>query len=486
MALPPLILRVVTDTRGAQRGLLTFRAAAKGAIVGLAALGAGAFAAFRQFEDAQKHVRQTNAVLKSTGGVANVTARDISRLSTSLMKKAAIDDEVIRGGANLLLTFTKIRNETGKGNAIFDRATKAALDMSVAMDQDLKSSVIQVGKALNDPIKGMTALRRVGVSFTDAQTEMVQKWVESGDVLKAQKFVLQELNTEFGGSAEAQRTATAAMGVAFGELAETVGKFVAPAIEFLIVKVTEFANFLERNVGPAVKAVSGWMEDNAGLVKTLATVVAALTAAYLAWKVATGIATVAQALLNTVLLANPFALIAVAVIATAAVIVANWSRIKGFLIAVWNGLKDFAIRVWNAITGAFVAAWNAIKGPVLAVINTIKGAVLALVGAIRSAVEWITKLGSADIPVINGRSAMDVGGVRGEGVRRQHGGPVNAWTPYIVGEAGPEWFVPKVSGTVLPNDTPAGVTINVHGDVNDSRIFERKVVRAIERAAARS
>lgn len=37
------------------------------------------------------------------------------------------------------------------------------------------------------------------------------------------------------------------------------------------------------------------------------------------------------------------------------------------------------------------------------------------------------------------------------GLFRAEGGPVAAGQPYIVGERGPEWFVPSRSGTVLPN-----------------------------------
>ena len=59
------------------------------------------------------------------GGSANVTAKQVDKLSASLMEKSGVDDEVIQSGENMLLTFTKIRNEAGKGNDIFNQATKA-------------------------------------------------------------------------------------------------------------------------------------------------------------------------------------------------------------------------------------------------------------------------------------------------------------------------------------------------------------------------
>jgi hypothetical protein len=102
-----------------------------------------------------------------------------------------------------LLTFTNVRNEAGRGNDIFDRATKTVLDMSTALGEDGKSASIQLGKALNDPIKGVTALRRVGVQFTDGQKAQIKQMVKTGNTMGAQKLILKELNREFGGSAKA-------------------------------------------------------------------------------------------------------------------------------------------------------------------------------------------------------------------------------------------------------------------------------------------
>src|SRR5262249_32647436 len=84
--------------------------------------------------ESQKVAAQTAAVIKSTGGAAHVSARQVSELATSLEKKLAIDDEVIKAGSNMLLTFTNIRNEQGKGNKIFDQATSVLTDMTAALN----------------------------------------------------------------------------------------------------------------------------------------------------------------------------------------------------------------------------------------------------------------------------------------------------------------------------------------------------------------
>jgi hypothetical protein len=125
------------------------KTAAKGLAVGIAA-GGVALAAFGksaidQAREAQKVAGQTEAVIKSTGGAAKVTAGQVADLADALSMKAGIDDEAIQSGENMLLTFRNIRNEAGKGNKIFDQATKASLDLSVAMGKDLKSSSLMVG-----------------------------------------------------------------------------------------------------------------------------------------------------------------------------------------------------------------------------------------------------------------------------------------------------------------------------------------------------
>lgn len=233
---------------------------------GLAALTAGAALAFKEFEEAEKVSNQTAAVLESTGGAANVTAKQIESLAGAISRKTGIDDEAIQAGQNMLLTFTNIRNEVGKGNDIFNQATTTITDMSVALGQDMKSSAIQVGKALNDPVQGITALQRVGVAFTDKQKEMVAGWVEHGDTLRAQKFILQELTTEFGGSAEAQATASGKMQVAFGNLVETIGGLLAPVVTKLLEGITALAVFLTDNLGPALSSAWDQVKSGAGFL----------------------------------------------------------------------------------------------------------------------------------------------------------------------------------------------------------------------------
>lgn len=213
---------------------VAFKAIGLGAVAGGALVVKGLKDSIDAAIEAQQVQAQTNAVLKSTGGVAKVSGKHISDLAERISQFTGIDDEAIQSTENLLLTFTKIRNETGKGNKIFDQATLAVTDMSVALKQDAKSSAIQLGKALNDPVKGITSLRRVGVAFTQDQVDLIKKLEATGHHLEAQRIILREVKSEFGGSARAAGKTFGGqinlLKVNIENLEERIGKLLLPTL----------------------------------------------------------------------------------------------------------------------------------------------------------------------------------------------------------------------------------------------------------------
>lgn len=198
--------------------------------------------------------KQTAAVIKSTGGAARVSEKQAGRLANTLKRLSGVDDELIQGSENVLLTFKNIRNEQGENNKIFDKATKASLNLSKALGKDLNSSSLMVGKALNDPVAGMTALGRAGVQFTADQKDAIKKLVETGDTLDAQKVILRELNSEFKGSARAQRTEADRLSTAWGDFKEQIGKQLIPVLD-------DLATFLRKKGIPRAREFFGWIRD---------------------------------------------------------------------------------------------------------------------------------------------------------------------------------------------------------------------------------
>jgi phage-related protein len=189
---------------------------------------------------------QTEAALTSTGAAAWTTAGQIEDMASSLERLTGTEAESIQEGANLLLTFKNIQNQAGAGNNIFDQATAAMVDMARAMGTDASSGAIQLGKALNDPVAGIAALSRVGVTFTGDQEAMIRSMVAAGDVMGAQKIILAELNSQFGGSGAAYAQTYAGsielLKHSFGTLSETLlGGFMPILTQLAQVGTTAFS-----------------------------------------------------------------------------------------------------------------------------------------------------------------------------------------------------------------------------------------------------
>jgi hypothetical protein len=253
-----------------------FASSVAGLATGFAAVaGIKVFAGFiADARESNKIARITAQAIKSTGGAANVSAGQVGNLAEAISNKTGKDDEAIQSGENLLLTFTNIRNEAGKGNDIFNQASAAIVDMTAALNNGevsssgLKASSIQLGKALNDPIKGVTALRKVGVSFTEQQTKQIKKLVESGKTLDAQKIILRELGKEFGGAAAASTDPMEKLRVIVGNLGERIGNVLLPALTVaasviaskVIPAVGKFIDPLEKRAVPVIAAVAGFIK----------------------------------------------------------------------------------------------------------------------------------------------------------------------------------------------------------------------------------
>lgn len=210
------------------------------------------------YKEAAQNSAQLDAVLRSTSGVAGKTRDELDKMAESIMNVTGVDDDLITQSEALLLTFTNIREE------IFDQTIPVIVDLSKALNQDLQTSTIQVGKALNDPIKGITALRKVGVSFSDDQVKMIKSMVQTNNVAGAQSLILAELNKEFGGVAAAK---AGALGMAekyqsiLGNLQEKIGGFLTKAQIPFLERLADTAQVIENWLIPAQKSEGEILEE---------------------------------------------------------------------------------------------------------------------------------------------------------------------------------------------------------------------------------
>lgn len=219
---------------------------------GISAVMAPAILAFsgsvQAFDDSAKAAAKVEQAIKSTGGAAGFAAAQLFEVAAGLQDVTRFDgDEILNKVTAQLLTFTNIAGSE------FLRAQTAALDLATVLDGDLQSASIMLGKALNDPVKGLSALGKAGIQFSEQQKEVIKSLAEAGDLAAAQQIILGELERQYGGQAEA--AAQAGMGAvdqlknAWGDVVETVGGVIAsilpPVVDFFRTMVDGFLGLPE-------------------------------------------------------------------------------------------------------------------------------------------------------------------------------------------------------------------------------------------------
>jgi hypothetical protein len=210
-------------------------------------------------------------------------------LAKATARQTGLDQNAIKETQAKLLTFKELAATAGEVGGQFDRATAAAIDLAAAGFGSAESNAVQLGKALQDPIKGLTALSRSGVTFTDTEKDRIQTLVESNRIGEAQVLILEAIETQVGGTAAATANSSDKMRVAFSQMQESMGQALLPVFEKLTGIASSFFDLIGRNE-TAVLVV-------AGAVGVLA---AAIVAANVAMKIYSGLATLVK-ITNTLL-----------------------------------------------------------------------------------------------------------------------------------------------------------------------------------------
>lgn len=150
-----------------------------------------------EFKEGEKSFSNLDTVVKQTNATfgRGLNTDALASWATDFQNKTGIADDAIIQSQAVLATFGNV----SKGS--FNEAIEASANLSQVMGTDLQSSTMLVGKALEDPIQGLSALKRVGVSFSDSQKEMIQNMVQTGDVAGAQAKVLEILKNNTGDAA---------------------------------------------------------------------------------------------------------------------------------------------------------------------------------------------------------------------------------------------------------------------------------------------
>ena len=312
---------------------------------GLGAVGVAVGTFLKSSVDTASNAEKTNAnlaqTLKSTKGVAGMTMQSLNDLTQAMVNNTTFSGGEVKAGEAMLLTFTNI------GKDVFPQATSAMLDFAQKMGTDPTNAAMTLGKALNDPVNGLSKLTRSGVTFTDQQKKQITTMQKAGDTAGAQKLMIAELNKEFGGQAAAAADTYAGkqkqLQNQLNSVKSAIGTALIPILQALIKPIT-----------PVLQAIAQFVTANPKL-----------TAAILAVIAVVGTLVGGISLMNTVMsmvavaqtvALGPILLVVAAVAALAAgaiAVVTHWSQISTFFVNLWNTVKDATVSAINAIIGWF-------------------------------------------------------------------------------------------------------------------------------------
>jgi hypothetical protein len=344
---------------GKQLGAAAGVAAAAFAAAGIALTRFGIDAA-KGAEQAAIAQRRLDSIAKSMnvfGNSAGKVSKRLGEFAEANELVVGVDADVIKATQAKLLTFKELAKTADTVGGAMDRATMAAIDLAAAGFGSAESNASALGKAMQDPIGQLGALRKAGVTFTEAEREKIKVMVESGNILEAQNTVLSAIEQQVGGTAEATASAFTRIELASNQVKDAIGEALLPVVEDfadeLALLVPELqgalgpaaeqvATILADSLLPAIQAFGEYLKTPEGIqaVKDLTTefvnivteivnftgevwenrdaIVEAATAigiaviGYGALKVAINLATAAQLLLNAAVLKNPYVLAAVA------------------------------------------------------------------------------------------------------------------------------------------------------------------------------
>jgi hypothetical protein len=426
---------------------------AKIGAVAFAAVGGAALVMGKKLLDAGERAATSNArieqITKSMGQFEGATDQVTDRLVTLAEKTAklvGVDQNLIKEGQALLLTFKSVSADADKVGGVFDRATKAAIDLAAAGFGSVTTNAVQLGKALEDPIKGLAALGKSGVTFTAEQKELIKTLVETGRVAEAQEIILKAVETQVGGTAEATANASDRMKVAFSQLQESLGERLLPVfekfatffIDTLIPRMETLYNQAAPFVLEAFRRLSNFITNKA---------VPAFQAfvEYIKLEILPKLQETFDILQNMA------------------------SQIT----------EKLAPAVKNTLVGAFDTLKESMPGT-LDMLNKVLRALEGIVAAATAALDALDRVtagrASSGLGKGLGRLINPLGNIPG----LAEGGIVTGPTLAMIGEAGPEAVVP-----LDRMSTGGGITINVTGGLATSAEIGESVVNAL-RAYSRS
>lgn len=233
-----------------------------GEVVGTVFAGITVGAVFQKFigetRQAEQEQAQLAAVVKSTGEAAGFSVAKLNDMAEAMAKASTFGAGDINQAQARLLSYTGVVGEQ------FPKAMQAAIDMATRMGMAVPQAAEAVGKALDSPKDGLSALSKQGFRFTEDQKALVEELQATGRTAEAQGIILAALESSYGGAALAARDT---FGGALTALQETINDLLT-GDSGSMAKMKSSVEGLNTTLGSeetraAFQKFTGWLADAA-------------------------------------------------------------------------------------------------------------------------------------------------------------------------------------------------------------------------------
>ena len=325
---------------------------------------AGIYAGSKLIELSQKQAeaeQKLTEIYKTRMGATDGAAKSTMKLASALQKQGVVGDEVALSFSQQMATYSSAPATVNKLMPAFENLLVQQKGLN-GTQEDAVGLANMFGKAM----MGQTgALKRAGISFTDAQAEVLKYGTEEEKAAMIAEVVTQNvghMNEEFA-KTDAGKIQQAKN--ALGDMGEEIGAVLLPAVASLV-------SWFQGNLLPKIQKFIDILKQHPELAK-FALAAAAITAALGPVLMLVGSLTTAIGGLITIgatlgvsfaALAAPIGIVIAAITAAIAVGVLLYKN--------WDVLKKKAKQIWTAIRTTITTAAKTIKSTVQANFNTLK------------------------------------------------------------------------------------------------------------------
>jgi len=165
------------------------------------AIAAGLVLVARNTIAAEREIAQLDAIIRSTGGAAGYTRKQLLDMADTLSARSTFSGGEIVEAQTRLLSYSGILGQN------IPRAMQAVIDQSARLGISVSQSAETIGRALESPSKAAAALAQsgFGAAFTKEVRGTIDQLVKAGKEGEAQIMILEILEESYGGAAQAAR-----------------------------------------------------------------------------------------------------------------------------------------------------------------------------------------------------------------------------------------------------------------------------------------